>query len=86
MYIQTDLVATSLFSEHFVEEEILQNSVNIYISDLEDLSLHDNKEICERSEESNAYKKYFHVQGELLQLNLFNLIWFKRKHLRIYYL
>jgi hypothetical protein len=49
---------------------MLQNLVNTYISDLEDLSLHsfplyDDKEIYERSEESNAYKKYFVVQGNL---------------------
>jgi len=64
MYIQIDWATTSLFSKNFAEEEILQNSWNIYISDLEDLSLHsfplyDDKETYERSEESNAYKRDF---------------------------
>jgi hypothetical protein len=49
---------------------MLQNLVSTYISDLEDLSLHsfplyDDNEIYERSEENNAYKKDFVVQGNL---------------------
>jgi len=68
--MQTNLVVLSLLSKFVAKEEMLQNIVSTYISDLEDLSLHyfplyDDNEIYERSEENNAYKKDFVVQGNL---------------------